>query len=701
MNDKIRFLLVTANENETHALISDPAFKCEEMRSSDPRDATFYNVGTYGEYDIVHFELPDQGSVGADSSQLAINTAINEFKPDAVILVGIAFGKDNDTDQNRSQEIGTVLVSEKVADYESGKVKEKQLQSDGAIPESGRQLLSAFKHYANTWEYSIDDKRVNCEFGLLLSGDKVVDDPDFKKALFERYPRAIGGEMEGRGAYAVCRRNGIEEWIIVKAICDWGDGNKSVDKQHRQVVAAQSAVAFLNHLFTNPKSFEKIGKLGKKKNDVKEKEEVVGYFINFGITTCRLFQILKNKKGLRESKVISYDISNPKDKRYLSGIIDHVKNELFPIIRKSGNHIFFKAFADAGFSDIFRTEKERNKFISDLYSETGLYFNILTQRQTKENLQKIFRDIGNVAAIINIGSRYVEMLVYSSKKYHMYNLNISLDEVDNYTTKHGIPEIWNETNIEDIKKFIKEKIGASLKKVTAKRVVIIKNELDFMDSMGYPLKIENGNKCLTIDEYRAANRELLFSRDYRKYVDIEHNERAAEANRFYGFKNGHIILETIFDCVGTEIVIPSNELSIHGNKLAYIFNITISGSTSAGNEKYMIEASKIMKKRGLTVLSPRIINDKLEPQSIETHKRHADAIRECDLLFVSNKNGYIGEQTGREIYGAYLLSKPIAFWKEPIWSNSDNPDEFDNSRLDYIPHEQWWEFMRVLEDEDE
>lgn len=265
MNDKIRFLLVTANENETSALTKDSAFKCREERSGDPRDATFYNVGTYGEYDIVHFELPDQGSVGADSSQLTINTAINEFKPDAVILVGVAFGKDNDTDQNRSQEIGTVLISEKVADYESGKIKENQLQSDGAVPESGRQLLSAFKHYANKWEHIVDGKKVGCEFGLLLSGDKVVDDPDFKKDLFERYPRAIGGEMEGRGAYAVCRRNGIEEWIIVKAICDWGDGNKSVDKQHRQVVAAESAVSFLNFLFTDPKSFEKIIKLDEKK----------------------------------------------------------------------------------------------------------------------------------------------------------------------------------------------------------------------------------------------------------------------------------------------------------------------------------------------------------------------------------------------------------------------------------------------------
>lgn len=269
MKDKIRFLIVTAKDNETNALINDPAFKCEVKRSTDPRDATFYNIGTYGEYDVVHFELPEQGSVGSDGSLLTINAAVGEFKPDAVILVGYAFGKDDKSDQSRSQKIGTVLISEKVADYESGKMKEDKMQSDGMICESGRQLLSAFKHYAKSWNYFINGEKANYEFGLLLSGDKVVDDPKFKKELFERYPRAIGGEMEGRGAYSVCRRLGIEEWIIVKAICDFGDGNKSVDKQTKQNIAAVSAVNFLNHLFTNPKAFEKIIKLDEKKKKKK------------------------------------------------------------------------------------------------------------------------------------------------------------------------------------------------------------------------------------------------------------------------------------------------------------------------------------------------------------------------------------------------------------------------------------------------
>lgn len=371
MKNNIRFLLVTANENETTALLNDEQFHYETKRSNDPSDAAFYNIGTYGYYEVIHFELSSQGSVGADASQLAIVSAINSFHPDAVILVGIAFGKEFHDSNNPSQKIGDVLISDTVADYESGKVKNGKVLSDGFIAESGRQLQSTFKYYSKSWNHTVKGEKAKCEFGMLLSGDKVVDDRNFKEKLIKNYPRSIGGEMEGRGAYSACRNRNINEWIIVKSICDWADGTKSEDKQQNQVIAAESAVSLLNHVFTNPTSFEKIQKIGSIKNDTalmepnanKYSDDVIGYFINFGVTTCRLFEILKEGKTLKERKTISYDISNPKDSKYLKGIIQHVKNELFPIIDKQKNQIFLKTFADACFSDVFTSESKRNDFI--------------------------------------------------------------------------------------------------------------------------------------------------------------------------------------------------------------------------------------------------------------------------------------------------------------------------------------------------
>lgn len=698
MEEKILFLLVTANENETKALLEDVHFSYETKRSDDPNDSAFYNIGKYGCYQVVHFELGSQGSVGADASQLAIVSAINNFHPDAVILVGIAFGKEFHDSPNPSQKIGDVIISDTVADYESGKVKQGEVHSDGFIAESGRQLQSVFKYYAKSWKHTIKGESAKCEFGMVLSGDKVVDDRDFKEKLMKGYPRSIGGEMEGRGAYSACRNRNINEWIIVKSICDWADGTKSEDKQQNQLIAAEAAVSLLCHVFTDPKAFEKIQKLRSVKEESASPKpglndcdnETIGYFINFGITTCRLFEILREEKVLKERKTISYDISNPKDSKYLKGIIQHVKNEIFPIINNEKNQIFLKAFADACFSEVFTSESKRNDFIMDFYAETNLYFNILSQGQTEENLKRLFKKFENGTAIVNIGSQYIDIMARKGNKFDMYNVKFALNNVSDYISKHAMPEIWDEAIITQIKEYIGEHIKDDIAKIKAKNVVVIKDELKFMKELGYPLKFEDGCDCISFEDYKKANRDFLFYIDYRDEVNINYPDKAL-ANRMYGFKNGHIILEKIFECIGTEKIIPSDELSIHGSLNAYIFNVAISGSTKDERAKYMIEAHKIMTEMGATVLSPRIVKGKLSKQTRATDIKHANAIRECDLLFVSNKDEYIGEQTGREIYGAFIINKPIAFWKEPR----------NVERLEYIPHEQWRNLMRFLESGEE
>lgn len=68
-----KFLFVTANNHETSDLLRDrDYFRFEERRSSINTDSNFYNVGQFGCFDIVHFELINQGSIKADSSILAI-----------------------------------------------------------------------------------------------------------------------------------------------------------------------------------------------------------------------------------------------------------------------------------------------------------------------------------------------------------------------------------------------------------------------------------------------------------------------------------------------------------------------------------------------------------------------------------------------------------------------------------------------------
>jgi hypothetical protein len=83
-------------------------------------------------------------------------------------------------------------------------------------------------------------------FGVLLTGDKLVDKFDYREQLRTFEPEAIGGEMEGAGLYAACQDKKVD-WILVKAICDWADGNQAQDKDARQRTAALNAANFVLH----------------------------------------------------------------------------------------------------------------------------------------------------------------------------------------------------------------------------------------------------------------------------------------------------------------------------------------------------------------------------------------------------------------------------------------------------------------------
>jgi nucleoside phosphorylase/GTPase SAR1 family protein/WD40 repeat protein len=255
------FLLITANKNETAALLNcgNNFFKfTPNQQSTLPHDANFYNIGKFGCYDVIHLELIDQASAKAGASILSISTAIDAFHPDAVILVGVAFGAGDG--KNDWQLIGDVLISKTVTDYESGVIQNGNILSDGATAEAGKFLISTFNAFSRTWNFTLHKRSAKYFMGNILSGDKYVDDKNFKSQLFIRYPLAYGGEMEGRGAYAACRDKGLNEWIIVKGICDWGDGDTCKNKQENQKIAAEAAISLLMHVFSDASAFKKLPK---------------------------------------------------------------------------------------------------------------------------------------------------------------------------------------------------------------------------------------------------------------------------------------------------------------------------------------------------------------------------------------------------------------------------------------------------------
>ena len=709
------FLIVTANKHETSALLTCSDFKITErdVRSNIKDDDNFYTTGILGEHSIIHLELQSQGSLRSSASLLSIQTAIDYWQPDALILLGIAFGKGNGNNADTGQHIGDVLVSEKVVDYESGKCEKGVFQTDASVPDAGKTLLSVFKHFSKTWKHKVYNREAQCHFGLMLSGDKVVNDPDFKRQLFERYPRAIGGEMEGRGVCAACRNKRLDEWIVVKAICDWGENKENPSKESDQKKAAEAAVSLLTHVFSQESAFAKLPAKTKPEpcTDLQHegaatpqhpaqqnvgtnnKNVPLGYFISIGTTSCRLFQV-KDNKTLSERVLISYDISDTKDDGYLPGIIRHVQQGILPKIEQKPARLFSKVFVDYNFATVFEAQDDpsaKDDFLLEFYEKTGLCFNILTKSQTIENLKRLFGTMPHNTAIIIINSGYIDILEYSGTEFYMHSIDITLDDIKKFVKQEEYPEIWNDSIISNIKSHVSQKIGNALDGISITTAIIIKDELDFMQKMGYPLKHQDGQLSLTRRSYRTANHEKLFKVDFKSKLSEQNSDESA-VKRLYAFRYGHIILETILEKVGCKTVIPKDDHSIHGSGvdayISYIFNVVISGSTHEGRDTYMAEARDLLHKMGANVLSPHIDgNGMLEEITPTTEFKHLKAIRECDMLFVSNKgfDGYIGDSTKNEIYFAYALYKPIAFWRDPP----------EDNRISFIPRERWGPIMAL------
>lgn len=239
LSHKKSVLILTAVATELREVLNflDPLPEKNAILRGHIGQETYY-VGKYGaEAAIV--TMCGTGAIGRDAIILATQQAVTAFNPIAIIMIGIAFGKDPET-----QDLGDVLVASQVISYEQQRIGGTQTVHRGTIAQTGPVLLNRFRQ-ALDWHFEdMDGRQVHVSFGPLLSGEKLVDHKMFRDELFGAFPQAIGGEMEGAGLYAVAARTGTE-WIMVKAICDWADGQKSDDSQP---LAARAAASLVHHV---------------------------------------------------------------------------------------------------------------------------------------------------------------------------------------------------------------------------------------------------------------------------------------------------------------------------------------------------------------------------------------------------------------------------------------------------------------------
>lgn len=233
MDQRADLLLVTVNDHETKALLR--VFKKAVGHDAKPipiGDRLYRYLGTINGTRTFH-ALSEMGSSGPGAAQQTVDKGIRALSPEAVIGVGIAFGVNE-----KKQTIGDILLSKQLRLYDLQRAGRKIILR-GDRPHASTRLINFFEGIAqSSW------KGAKVWPGVILSGDKLIDNLDYRNQLLEFESEAVGGEMEGTGVYVASHDHKVD-WIVIKAICDWADGKKSKNKRKRQQKAAINAAEFV------------------------------------------------------------------------------------------------------------------------------------------------------------------------------------------------------------------------------------------------------------------------------------------------------------------------------------------------------------------------------------------------------------------------------------------------------------------------
>ena len=336
VQQQIHFVIVVAVDVERDAVleIMVPLHNENGILKVLEGDAVYY-AGSIGLYNCV-LVMCQMGASGRDGSILATNASLVAWKPTGgIIMVGIAFGRHKPIAilrKPQKQVIGDVIVATQIIPYESKRIGLIDEVQRGAHPEASLLFLNRLRNLRWTWTPELNGQPTSprsLQFGSLLSGEKLVDNLDFKKKLFKELPKAVGGEMEGAGVYAAASRENTA-WVVVKAICDWGDGKKSKDYQE---LAARNAAAVIRAMLEEPE-------LAPVSNEIYE-------LSNSAIIRNKI-ELIRRADEIRQSKSESLArllASSPKNDDGTFGISPNVK-PMFEIM-KSEQEVAFEQWLNA------------------------------------------------------------------------------------------------------------------------------------------------------------------------------------------------------------------------------------------------------------------------------------------------------------------------------------------------------------------
>jgi WD40 repeat protein/nucleoside phosphorylase/uncharacterized protein YjbI with pentapeptide repeats len=230
-----RVLIISVNENETYAVYAVFGKPLNQSQEFD-------RLPDVGNYQIYHQTV----SAGSDGLLLGATPLIDTLSPSLVVAVGIAFGC-----QPQKQQLGQVLIATQVQDYELQRIGKDKITARGPRESASEKWLQVLKRVDA--RHQSDDQWPQLKFGLILSGNKLIDNAAERDRLVKQFDdEAIGGDMETAALAKLCKAK-LCHWLMIKSIADFADGNKPKDEEKIRIqrAAATAAAKVLRSAFAN------------------------------------------------------------------------------------------------------------------------------------------------------------------------------------------------------------------------------------------------------------------------------------------------------------------------------------------------------------------------------------------------------------------------------------------------------------------
>ncbi|WP_437876892.1 phosphorylase family protein [Sorangium sp. So ce513] len=246
---RIDFLIITALEEERNAVLSKlPGFRKLERDGADTH--TYYEgqVRTAREdgavYRIVVTSLVEMGPI---MGALKTSAVINRWRPEHVMMVGIAGGVEGEV------ALGDVMVASQVVDYSIGKVYETGRREERwGCYQADANLLDAVRNFISPWDDLISEPRPSPgmsrrHIGVIASGGDVIASKERIDTYRGDWPKLIGVEMEGGGVAAGLHADiDRPRFLMIRGVSDMADGqNNAATKRAWRAYACDVAAAYL------------------------------------------------------------------------------------------------------------------------------------------------------------------------------------------------------------------------------------------------------------------------------------------------------------------------------------------------------------------------------------------------------------------------------------------------------------------------